>query len=100
MFATLDSALDRVHPEAKARNSVTVSAVRAAGLTRRVETNRPSDLPLIHLLLGPHAAWPTNSDGTPRYRQVGEGVFVVDLPADVHKTVWITEDGYVVGTHQ
>lgn len=99
MFTTLD-ALARVRPEARARNTLTVAAVEASGLARRLETNRPSDLPLIYLLLGPHTAWPIHADDTPRYQQIGEGVFTADLPAAVTKAVWITEEGFTIGTYQ
>ena len=75
------------------RNKATsrVEYLRKKGNYLRLEKDRPSDLPLVTLCL--------MSKPPAHIRQVHRGIFAVDLPADVFKTVWMVSDGFVVGTY-
>jgi hypothetical protein len=72
-------------------NEVAVDVVRMENSAIRLERDRPSDLPLIQICL---------MENLPEHvREARPGVFVAHLPADVHKTIWFVEGGFVVGTY-
>lgn len=81
-----------VSKKTRAMNQATVDYQALHGTHVRIEHNRHTDLPLVTMCL---------RKVTPEHvRQVHKGVFAVDLPADVHKIVWFTSDGYSVGTYR
>jgi len=59
----------------------------------RTEYNRPSDLPLIRICLQ-YGPLPSN------FTEVAPGVYAVDTPADVYKTVWFVDGGFWVATYR
>jgi hypothetical protein len=78
--------------KARSRNSAEIARLRMGGNWIRLEPDHHTELELIALCL--------RGEGPPDHiKQVKTGVFTVDLPADVFKTVWFTDGGFWIGVY-
>ena len=73
-------------------NTARVAKLAKIGLHTRLEFDRSTDLPLVTMCL--------RKEPPAHVLQVQPGIYAVDLPADVFKTVWMIDGGFAVGTYR
>lgn len=73
-------------------NTTRVAKLAKIGSHTRLEFDRSTDLPMVTMCL--------RREPPGHVREVAPGVYTVDLPAGVLKTVWMVDGGFAVATYR